>query len=441
MANSEPTPKCPFCSFNVIGGEYELLLHIETRHPEGQSPFAIAEEPVPCPQDGCGEMVPQDELAYHLELHDLEAKDDVTDDASAQPSASLAAAIKEPDKVARDSTHKRQREKQNSTIQAWKALFGGPKSRHSHDSSHRTRHKAKKLPTTEPLLGDQISGGDAQSAQQGQRSARLGKSELGRFAHEHQMPPWLVDLLQQEGQVINDGVMPVLGQLLEQSPSTQYAYLCHPRVQHVSKLRREGGFCGYRNIQMLISHIISARSTGAELFGPTFPTIFEIQDLIENAWDNGFNAQGRVETGGVKGTRKYIGTPEAQAVFCSLSIPCSVQAFKDKERGKAKTPLLEGIEQYFQGGVEDVEARIHLTGLPPIYLQHPGHSLTIVGIERQMDGELNLLVFDPSFHDSTKIRHLVGKAFRHKLLTVDQALQPYRRDAQYLRKYNEFEVL
>ncbi|KAK7403959.1 hypothetical protein QQX98_010290 [Neonectria punicea] len=396
MTNSEPTPKCPFCSRK----------HIETRHPEGQSPFAVAEEPVPCPQDGCGEMLPQDELAYHLELHDLEARDDVADDALAQPSASPAAAIKEPDKAARDSTHKRQREKQNSTIQAWKALFGSPKSRHSYESSPRTRHKAKKLPTTEPLLSDQISGGNAQSAQQGQRSARLGKSELGRFAHEHQMPPWLVDLLQQEGQVINDG-----------------------------------GFCGYRNIQMLVSHIIGARSTGAELFGPTFPTIFEIQDLIENAWDNGFNAQGRVETGGVKGTRKYIGTPEAQAVFCSLSIPCSVQAFKDKERGKAKTLLLEGIEQYFQVGVEDVEARIHLTGLPPIYLQHPGHSLTIVGIERQMDGELNLLVFDPSFHDSTKIRHLVGKAFRHKLSTVDQALQPYRRDAQYLRKYNEFEVL
>jgi zinc finger-containing ubiquitin peptidase 1 len=70
------------------------------------------------------------------------------------------------------------------------------------------------------------------------------------------MPPWLVDLLKDEGQVVNDGesylvtflkqqlmtlgVLPVLSQLLEQSPSTQYAYLCHPAVQHVSKLRREG---------------------------------------------------------------------------------------------------------------------------------------------------------------------------------------------------------
>ncbi|KAH7007983.1 peptidase family C78-domain-containing protein [Ilyonectria destructans] len=450
MVSSESTPKCPFCGFRPSEGDYELLLHIETRHPEGQSPFAVAEDPVMCPQDGCGEIVPQDELAYHLELHALEASDDVAD-ASEQLSASPATVAAEPDKSIRDETHKKRREKQSTTIQAWKALFGGQKSRHGHDASHRTRHKSKKLSTAEPSSSDQTSEsntsdhpGPRHSARQGDPSrqiARLGKSELGRFAHENQMPPWLIELLQQEGQVINDGVMPVLGQLLEQSPSTQSAYLCHPQVQHVSKLRREGGFCGYRNIQMLTSHIIGARSTGADLFGPTFPTIFEIQDLIENAWDMGFNAQGRIETGGVKGTRKYIGTPEAQAVFCSLSIPCSVQAFKDKERGKAKSLLLQGIEQYFQGGVMDVEARIHLTGLPPIYLQHPGHSLTIVGLEKQMDGEVNLLVFDPSFRDSTKIRHLIGKAFRHKLSTVDEAVQPYRRGTQYLRKYSEFEVL
>lgn len=40
------------------------------------------------------------------------------------------------------------------------------------------------------------------------------------------------------------------------------------------------------------------------------PTIFEIQDWIEEAWDFGINAAGRVETGGIKGTRKYIGTPD-----------------------------------------------------------------------------------------------------------------------------------
>jgi hypothetical protein len=61
---------------------------------------------------------------------------------------------------------------------------------------------------------------------------------------------------------------------------------------------------------MLVSYIIKSGSTGAELFGGTSPSIFQIQDFIEQAWDSGYNPQGRVETGGIKGTRKYIGTPE-----------------------------------------------------------------------------------------------------------------------------------
>lgn len=126
------------------------------------------------------------------------------------------------------------------------------------------------------------------------------------------------------------GVISVLEQLLSQSKSTEYAYLCDPAVQHVSKLKKEGivvaktllgkadaqshlgGFCGYRNIQMMISYIIGANAPGVDRFQGRLPTIFEIQELIERAWDLGINSQGRVETGGIKGTRKYIGTPEVR---------------------------------------------------------------------------------------------------------------------------------
>jgi hypothetical protein len=37
-----------------------------------------------------------------------------------------------------------------------------------------------------------------------------------------------------------EGIIPVIMQLLEQDSSTRYAYLCHPAVRHVSKLRGEG---------------------------------------------------------------------------------------------------------------------------------------------------------------------------------------------------------
>jgi hypothetical protein len=71
-----------------------------------------------------------------------------------------------------------------------------------------------------------------------------------------------------------------------------------------------GGFCGYRNIQMLTSYILGVESQGYENFNAKIPTIFQIQDYIEHAWDLGINATGRIETGGIRGTRKYIGTPD-----------------------------------------------------------------------------------------------------------------------------------
>jgi zinc finger-containing ubiquitin peptidase 1 len=61
---------------------------------------------------------------------------------------------------------------------------------------------------------------------------------------------------------------------------------------------------------MMISYINATESQGFHHFQGKIPTIFQIQDLIEHAWDLGINAQCRLETGGIRGTRKYIGTPE-----------------------------------------------------------------------------------------------------------------------------------
>ncbi|KAG6981728.1 Ubiquitin carboxyl-terminal hydrolase ZUFSP [Fusarium oxysporum f. sp. conglutinans] len=404
MSNSDP---CPFCGFKPGQGEYELILHIEQQHPDVDgSPLTTSGDPISCPE-GCGEILQLDELAYHLELHELEAQDATPEP---EPEQTPTVARKpEPSTRERERKHKKV-----SAIQAWKDLFSGRSShgKESSSSSSRTRHKTKREDAGITKTTSRGSSSRDKNGERAKSNVRLGKSDLGRFAHERKMPPWLVDLLKDEGQVVNDGVLPVLS-----------------------------GFCGYRNIQMLTSNIISAQREGSNHFGRTFPSIFQIQDLIENAWDMGINAQGRAETGGVKGTRKYIGTPEAQAVFLSLEIPCSVQAFKDQERGKSKQRLFEAIEGYFHGGITSVEDRIHHTELPPIYLQHPGHSLTIVGFERQMDGQANLLVFDPSFRDSTKIRNLIGRTVRQKPSSIDSFLQPYRRGSHYFRKYNQYEVL
>lgn len=68
-----------------------------------------------------------------------------------------------------------------------------------------------------------------------------------------------------------------------------------------------------------------------------------------------------------------------------------------------------------------------------------GHSMTIVGFERKVDGSKNLIVFDPMFHDSSSVIRLVDQVFTHK--SPADVLRAYRRGVKYLRKYNEFELL
>jgi hypothetical protein len=81
-----------------------------------------------------------------------------------------------------------------------------------------------------------------------------------------------------------------------------------------------GGFCGYRNIQMMASYIIASRHPGHTHFKKKIPSIFRIQDWVEKAWDEGINSHCRAETGGIRMTRKFIGTAEAAACFQYLGI-------------------------------------------------------------------------------------------------------------------------
>lgn len=113
------------------------------------------------------------------------------------------------------------------------------------------------------------------------------------------------------------GIVPVLAQLSELDRDIDESFFCHPAVQHVFALPKEGGFCGYRNIQMLITYLQGTKAPGYDKFPGRTPTIPKLQDMIESAWDMGYGSIGRSQTGGIKGTRKYIGTPEVRLVALS----------------------------------------------------------------------------------------------------------------------------
>ena len=285
---------------------------------------------------------------------------------------------------------------------------------------------------------------------------RLGKSELGPFAYENQMPDHLkrlimstpstpqyltyngfemrVDVLQNE----TTNLVTTLRKLSEADHSVRSGagHFCHPGVNHVGKLPREGGFCGYRNIQMLVSYIRSRKGAAGHLrFSGKLPTIIQLQDMIENAWSHGFNSNGKLETGGIRGTRKHIGTSEAQALFQSMKIPCEAEAIRTRGGQKAADQLIERMKLHFS-----------VPDSPPVYLQHKGHSMTVVGWEddsRSSNGprESNgvLIMFDPMFNISKGLKTLAARGGRYERETA--LLRAHRYGRGHFKRYNEFELL
>ncbi|KAN0076041.1 Peptidase family C78 domain containing protein [Elaphomyces granulatus] len=322
---------CPLCEFSDYDS-YFLSQHVDLCHPEDEDPPSITDgdggdsidhtnredgqntqchssnteqekQYTDCPE-GCGEIVTTAELSLHMDLHMAEnfALEDILPSSESKTVNSAGFTDEQ-------ETH--------SDIQASKSLhdYEIPKIKHS----HRRRGRRSKEPGTK------------ESSTKGGSIRKLGRAELGPHAHEKQMPAWLRKMLEggakvtllnrisPNGLIAKDvivenetpQIIPILIQLCGQDPTVRRAFFCSPAIRHVFKMPREGGFCGYRNIQMLISHIQDSQRPGHEHFPGSLPSILKLQDMIEQAWDMGFNAVARLETGGIRGTRKYIGTPEA----------------------------------------------------------------------------------------------------------------------------------
>ncbi|KAF1915320.1 peptidase family C78-domain-containing protein [Ampelomyces quisqualis] len=492
MADNTTLLECPMCDFTVLPtDDYILHLHFEQSHTT-DSPFKIEhdahlplpasskrkhvrdtpsdnsegeEDTVACPEPDCGEVVALTDFNDHLDFHAAESLsfDETTKKYHSHHSSATM------HNLAATHPHAGYTESlcadYSSTTNLPETLKRHDDRRHkSKKHGHRARSNttsSEKSTLSRSILTFNPFAKLDKSVKPPNKSARLGKSELGPYAWEERMPRWLFDqiaagpkitvvnrigrdgrLIKQE-QVQNEtpGIIPILAQLSALDRSVREAYYCHPSTLHIGKTPREGGFCGYRNIQMLLSYIQGAKAQGHEEFPGRTPGILNLQDLIENAWDKSINPIGRIQTGGIRGTRKYIGTPEAQAFFLSSEINCAVETFSDiKERKiEAHETLLDAIERYFsQAAVEDGSS-VHKTLLPPIYLQQPGHSITIIGFERRRDGSCNLVVLDPMYSTSPAMYKLLG---RKNIQTArPEVLHAYRRSPRQLKKHAAFEIL
>ncbi|KAF5291404.1 hypothetical protein FQR65_LT01714 [Abscondita terminalis] len=182
-------------------------------------------------------------------------------------------------------------------------------------------------------------------------------------------------------------------------------------VDHYASSYGDRGWgCGYRNAQMLISSLLTHTGYNDKLYKlwqgqkpprSSVPSISRLQSLIEQAWCQGFDLQGSEQLGSrLVNTRKWIGATEVVTLLSFLRIRCQLIDFHRPTGSNGTHPeLFNWVFKHFENSA---------TGefTPPLYLQHQGHSRTIMGVEVHRDGTIVFLVLDPS-HSPMQMRQLL----------------------------------
>ncbi|GJN87712.1 hypothetical protein Rhopal_000667-T1 [Rhodotorula paludigena] len=222
------------------------------------------------------------------------------------------------------------------------------------------------------------------------------------------------------------GLVHVLHRALNQSHSsphgrTSRAFLARPDTEHVATRVKDWGWgCGYKNAQMIFSslrhlpqyrsHFAASRSPddpngGAKNNLPLapIPTILEWQEMIEKAWKAGYDPEGAAHFGGkLVGSRRWIGTTEIYVALTWMGVRASIVDFpKGTGSGSVNEALLRWVKAYFSEipstapsssstapnafsallSSAQAGGAVRLAPKQPLYLQHRGHSRTIVGVE------------------------------------------------------------
>ncbi|KAI9488640.1 peptidase family C78-domain-containing protein [Zychaea mexicana] len=217
------------------------------------------------------------------------------------------------------------------------------------------------------------------------------------------------------------------------------------------------------------------------------PPTFCVKITQENFWTRklGFDSVGALQLQRrVYKTRKWIGTTEVYTLLVYLGIKCTILDFDaPKAAGPATTGLLaerlfDCVQSYFEASVvvnrpsssnsddgndNSVKSRennvftrmmvssaragkhVHMTDRPPMYLQHAGHSRTIVGIEIFDDGIRNLIVFDPGRRTqrgkSSPIQENKHGNESDQRPAAIASLQSYRVDTKAIERNSQYQLL
>uniref|UniRef100_A0A2L2YQB0 Zinc finger-containing ubiquitin peptidase 1 n=1 Tax=Parasteatoda tepidariorum TaxID=114398 RepID=A0A2L2YQB0_PARTP len=238
-----------------------------------------------------------------------------------------------------------------------------------------------------------------------------------------------------DGHSCTKGLIPKIRAFSMASSNVEHLWLCTAVDHYGATYGDKGCGCGYRNIQMMLSSLINSTKYSTRLFNGRFamPSISKLQELIEGAWRQGFDPPGCEQLGGrLINTRKWIGATEVVTFLASFRIRGRLIDCHEPTGPNGTHPeLFSWVKGYF---MKEEEFK------PPVYLQHHGHSRTIIGIEELQDGSLQLLVLDPShsksqmeqFNSTSSVSNAIRlikrpisalKARQYQLVYVDGVLE------------------
>ncbi|KAL6955482.1 hypothetical protein U1Q18_031917, partial [Sarracenia purpurea var. burkii] len=134
---------------------------------------------------------------------------------------------------------------------------------------------------------------------------------------------------------VEAGLMALLRKCLE-FDSDNLQSILSGYVDHFQSVESEdvGWGCGWRNIQMLSSHLLMQRQDAREvLFGGSgyVPDIASLQRWLEIAWERGFDMLGSSHFNRkIYGKKNWIGTTECATLFRSFGLRARIVDFDSK---------------------------------------------------------------------------------------------------------------
>ncbi|KAM5165350.1 zinc finger-containing ubiquitin peptidase 1 [Mantella aurantiaca] len=396
--------ECPFCCEMKTSFE-ELELHVKVEHADlVDTPKKETSRPqLECPMCSlvCGNF---QILQEHVNLH---LEESISDEAS-------------PDKVSRDLARKLQNEEDR---------------KRKVEESEKEKEEFKKL---QKQFGLDNSGGYRQQSMQNlERAVARGRLQPMEFHLQKAQIFESIATGLDDGKTKTSGVLEALRRYYNNAaPEVNRVWLCSP-LDHFSNAAGDKGWgCGFRNFQMLLSSLLMSDSYINCLQDCRYiPCIPKIQVLIENAWKEGFDPQGASHfRGKLRGTKAWIGACEIYILLTSLHLKCRILDFHKPSSSSGTHPLLfEWVLNYYSSDACHNAGKVMCSSKPAIYLQHQGHSRTIVGIEERKNKTYCLLIFDPG-HSSDLLQRLA----KHNI--DNAAVKPLRKHITGL-KHKQYQIV